>query len=228
MNPDRYEWDRISCSIAAKEIYIRDIYKSWYVTGINSCIDTIDKLADFLKDEVKDMPVICIGSSSGGYLAALLGVLLNADHVVAFSAQFELRNKGALDAKPFLRRYQNVPERAKYYDIKPFLERSDVPIYYLVPIKNEQDHYHYEYIKNVSCIRPIVFKSKHHGVIVPKGNLSGLLSMTASEWDLYYQRYRHKQVSPVIFSMRYEGAVKTGKDLWRTASKTVLKKIGKS
>ena len=32
---DRYEWQRNPYRIGKKNIYLRDIYKSWYVQGIN-------------------------------------------------------------------------------------------------------------------------------------------------------------------------------------------------
>ena len=44
---DRYEWENIHSTLATKEIYVRDVYKSWYVSGINEHVDTINKLIHF-------------------------------------------------------------------------------------------------------------------------------------------------------------------------------------
>lgn len=81
---DCYEWRNFHPLNAKKRIYIRDIYKSWYVTGVNQDIDSIDKLVDLIKKESNGLKLVCIGSSSGGYLAVLLGCLLHADHVLCF------------------------------------------------------------------------------------------------------------------------------------------------
>ena len=68
---DRYEWAHIPCNKADKTIYIRNIYKSWYVTGINDRISNMNQLILFLKHETDGYETVTIGSSSGGYLAAL-------------------------------------------------------------------------------------------------------------------------------------------------------------
>ena len=224
---DHYEWTKIACDLASKEIFIRDIYKSWYVTGINERINTVDKLIEFVRVEAGDMPIICVGSSSGGYLAALLGAKLHAVHVVAFSAQWELSNQGAMGVNPFLQRYQNDPNRAKYYDLKPILEYSDVPVYYIVPIRNAQDRFHYEHINGVPCVYPLVFNSRHHGVVIPKGNLSSLLSLTTQQLHALYKEYQGRTISPIGFSIKNEGIIKTIRDLWKAGYKKVKSKIGR-
>lgn len=65
---NRYEWTNYHLSCAEKEIFIRDIYKSWYVTGINVNLDTIDKMVQFLKKETEGLKTILIGSSLGDIL----------------------------------------------------------------------------------------------------------------------------------------------------------------
>lgn len=44
---DYYEWVKYGSTVSKKAIFFRDIYKSWYVTGINRHISSIDKLAEF-------------------------------------------------------------------------------------------------------------------------------------------------------------------------------------
>lgn len=201
---DRYEWMNVHCSLASKSIYVRDIYKSWYVTGINSRINTVDNLVDFLKGETAGYKVITIGSSSGGYLAVLLGILLNADHVIAFSAQFELRNKYAFNPNPFLQKYEGT-DRSKYYDLKPFLLKSQVPVYYVVPLNCETDLYHWNRIKDVPNIGCLRFNSKHHGVVMFKANLEKFVSMNCMELDNIFQKWSGKLISPFRFSVHLIG-----------------------
>ena len=178
---DRYEWTNFSHPDAEKEIFVRDIYKSWYVTGVNSRLNTIDALIAYLKDEVQGFSVVTIGSSAGGYLAAILGYFLDAEHTIAFSPQFELENQWAIDLNPFLRNYQSDPNRNKYYDLKAVLAKSNVPIFYIVPIKSEIDRYHYNHIQGINCIHPFVFNDSHHGVVMLKENLSAFIYKSTND-----------------------------------------------
>lgn len=66
---DRYEWTRLKIRRAQKHIFVRDVYKQWYASGINAKINTIDKLTDWLREQVKGYKhLIIIGSSGGGTL----------------------------------------------------------------------------------------------------------------------------------------------------------------
>lgn len=167
-------------------------------------MNSIDKVADFLRDETKGYKVITIGSSSGGYLAVLLGCLLQADHVIAFSAQFELRNKFAFDPNPFLQKYEGT-ERSKYYDLKPLIADSSVPIYYFIPANCDQDIHHWNHVKNVPCVRCLPFKSSHHGVVIYKNNLSKIVSMRKEELEKIYEKQRWKKISVFNFSVEQVG-----------------------
>lgn len=206
---DRYEWTGITCRLAKKEIYIRDIYKSWYVIGINSKCNSIDKLLELLRIEIGEMPVVCIGSSAGGYLAALLACLLHAEYGIVFSAQFELNNKWALDRNPFLKKFELDKSRNKYYDLKSYLLKSTSPIYYICPIKSESDYYQLRHIREIECIKPLIFNSKHHGVVVFKNNLSTLISMTQGELELVYRSYMNTNICPFSFSVKLVGLYNT-------------------
>lgn len=194
---------------AEKEIFVRDIYKSWYVTGINSSINSVDKLVDFLKEITFGYKVILIGSSAGGYLAALLGSLMKAEYVIAFSAQFELRNQWAEAVNPFLKKYDSDYTKSKYYDLSKTLIESDTPVYYIVPIKSVQDRYHYNHVKNIRCMRPIVFNSSHHGIVMLKGNLNHFLSLSQEELQRLYDTNKGKIITTLEFSRQIDGMTGT-------------------
>lgn len=202
---NRFEWTYIRCRRAKKEIFVRDIYKSWYVTGINQKIDNIDSLASFISDMSDGLEIVCIGSSAGGYLAALLGSLLNAKYVIAFSAQFELKNRWAMEVNPFLKKYESDPHRNKYYDLKPIIESSSTPIYYIAPCKSEQDIYHMRHIKNVRNVKTIALKSSHHGVVMLKDNVKVFISLSLDELERLYSFFRGKETSRFSFSVKLVG-----------------------
>jgi len=86
---NRYEWinmskDRRVKAIAGKFIFVRDIYKSWYVKGVNSRLNSVDALVNYLRERVKGYQVITVGNSAGGYAAALFGALLGADRALSW------------------------------------------------------------------------------------------------------------------------------------------------
>ena len=58
--------------------YIRDIWLSWYVVGINAKYNTIDALIRKMREETEGMQVITVGVSSGGFIAAILASSLKA------------------------------------------------------------------------------------------------------------------------------------------------------
>jgi hypothetical protein len=72
---DWYEWRKNICPGIKKAIFLRDVKKQWYLEGINKNINSIEKLFDFLLDETQDLQVICVGSSTGGYAAKLMGCI---------------------------------------------------------------------------------------------------------------------------------------------------------
>ena len=63
--------------------FVRDVYKQWYLKGVNAEIDSIEKLYEFLKAETEGYQIVTVGSSAGGYAAVLFGYLLNATKVLA-------------------------------------------------------------------------------------------------------------------------------------------------
>ena len=65
VNKDKFEWENITQDIDhEKIIYIRDIWLSWYVVGINAKYNTIDALIRKMREETEGMQVITVGVSS--------------------------------------------------------------------------------------------------------------------------------------------------------------------
>ena len=87
-----FEWYHSRIRKASKHIFVRDVFKQWYLTGINAKINTPEKLTEFLRKETKGYNIVTIGSSAGGYAAILHGSLLNAKYVLAFNSQFEIKS----------------------------------------------------------------------------------------------------------------------------------------
>ena len=129
---NRYEWKNLRIHKAQKEIFMRDIYKSWYTMGINSKLNSIDAVITFLQKETSGYNVITVGSSAGGYMAALTASLLNAQYALCFSPQFDITS--GIKNNPILQKYEKL-SAGKYYSITKYIKRSYTRIFYFSPQK---------------------------------------------------------------------------------------------
>ena len=86
---DRYEFHRNMLKNVDRHIFVRDLLHLWYLKGINTQINSIPKLAKFLKEQTKGYEVTTIGLSVGGFIAMLIGSLINAKMVICFSGIFD-------------------------------------------------------------------------------------------------------------------------------------------
>ena len=164
---DRYEWAHVATEMiyyVKKIIFIRDVRKSYYVTGINRKIDCIDKLIEFLKAECEGYKTITIGNSAGGYCASLIGAKLHVQAVFNFSGQWNLYgHKNSIDNVYFLNKFANSKMHNKYFDISQLVKDSGVPIFYFYPQKSEDDIKQASYIHSLKNIYPFTFDSDKHG-----------------------------------------------------------------
>lgn len=105
VNKDKFEWENITQDIDhEKIIYIRDIWLSWYVVGVNVKYNTIDALIKKMREETEGMQVITVGVSSGGFIAAILASALKASYCLDFAGQFSLLHHWThVDTNPFLK-----------------------------------------------------------------------------------------------------------------------------
>lgn len=101
---NRYEWLHLSAvNKPKKEIFVRDIYLSWYVRGINREHPSYKALIDLLREMSREYTVRCVGASSGGFIAAIVAMELEAEICYSFSGQFSLGNHfDHLQTNPYL------------------------------------------------------------------------------------------------------------------------------
>lgn len=204
LRKDRYEWENVTKAKffrdrVGKIIFVRDIYKSWYINGINKECDGVWKVKKLLEELTKEKEVITVGNSAGGYAAVLFGSLLSAKAVLCFSGQFNLWNhKDILDTNHLIRKYKNDIDKSKFYDLRDWIEET-VPIYYFYPGRSEEDVRQSEVISGMENVFPISFDTKAHGVTVNGGNYPYLLVMDLQKLKQISIRYRGKEMSPGYF-----------------------------
>ena len=206
VNKDFYEWYHTRINRASKHIFIRDVFKQWYLAGINTNINYPEKLAAFLKQETQGYTdVITLGSSAGGYAAILYGSLINAQTVFAFNPQFEigsLLEQSSETINPLIFRLRN--ERDKYYDIVPFINEK-TEIYYFYSKHSPWDKEQHKYIKPQHNLYQIPFSSNHHGIPFLKAALPVVLNSNGKE----LKKWANKLHNPIAFTIKRIGLCKT-------------------
>lgn len=225
LEKDRYEWTRMKIRRAQKHIFIRDVYKQWYATGINSQINSIDKLIDWLRNEVNGYKYLIVsGSSGGGYAAALVGARLKASLIIDFNGQWEINSSIEKDGKvvsPILKKMKDESDEGiKYFNIA--CEEFDYErTFYLVSDRSPWDCKQLRLVEDFKNIHIIRFRNKHHGIPFMKVALPRILNMTYEELCVL-EKDIHR---PVLFEMKLVGVVPTVKYLFHLAKKILKKRF---
>lgn len=203
---DFYEMYHTRVNVAYKHIFVRDIQKQWYIGGINSHIHSPELLLEFLQKETRGYSVITIGSSAGGYAAVLFGSLLSAKRVFSFNGQFEINSllkTSNQQTDPLL--FRNAESTlARYFDLRNFINRDTV-IYYFSSLGSEWDNQQYKHINDIASVKPILFKTSHHGVPFVKSALPMVINMKSEALD----KFVGQKLNPLWFSIRMAGFSKT-------------------
>lgn len=171
-----YEFYNSLKSLNCDKIFVKDIKQSWYHKGINQDVDNIYKVKDILNDFINGKSykrVVFIGNSMGGYAAILFGLILNVNHVLAFSPQIfidrlnRFRFNDSRWNKELSNVYINNSNQKKFYNLKSVLKKSQslthIDIYYSVNSRLDSIHStRLEGFKNVSLFP---FKIGDHNLI---------------------------------------------------------------
>lgn len=191
---NRFEWVNLAPSGYKKYIFLRDVYKQWYVNGINNSINSQVRLIDFLRTETDGYDITCIGASSGGYAAVLFGSLLQAKKIFSFSGQFNLTSeieKGIKNRELV----KSALNDSCFIDVCAVARN----VFYFLPVCSRDDLAQSFFVKNNKNVVTIKFNSSKHGVIVYPFALEKLL--TADSPTLIKMAGRLN--SPLITTFRY-------------------------
>jgi hypothetical protein len=202
LKSDKYEWKRNKFTNAKKHIFLRDIHKQWYLSGINDKLNNPEKVLDFLRNETIGYRIYTVGSSAGGYGALLFGNLLECDRVYAFNAQLNLnvtiKNSNRL-IDPILFEIQNDIYWCKYLNIGNFLTYK-TENYYFQSCYSRLDIKQFEGINTEakSKINIIRFQTSNHGFPFLRINLKNVLQFSSNDLN----QYVNKTIHPLIFSIK--------------------------
>lgn len=207
-----FEWYNSRIYKAYKHIFIRDIFKQWYLAGINKNINSPTKLIDFLKEETNGYKVITIGSSAGGYAAILYGSFINTQYILAFNPQFEIESllkKSSEAINPLLFRIKD--ERKKFFNLSE-LTNKRIKIFYFYSNASPWDVEQNNYVRNTHLnIIPITFKSNHHGIPFLKIAIPTVINLNTTQLE----KISNKKQNPILFTIRMVGIRKTVMGLYK-------------
>ena len=218
---NKFEWYRTRIEKGEKHIFMRDIQKQWYLTGINHKLNSIEKVLDFLKKESEGYNVVTLGSSAGGFAAVLFGQMLNAELIFSFNGQMEIKSllKRSSEAiNPILFREQDNITISQYFELAKFISNPS-SIYYFYSNKSKWDKGQFDYIKKVE-LNYITFNTNHHGIPFLKSSLPYILSMNKE----CLTQFSRKTFSPIGFSIKIEGVFHALKGFMVQLVKYILKK----
>ena len=207
VNQNFFEWYKCRVKKACKHIFVRDVFKQWYLTGINGDINSQDKLYEWLLSETSGYKTITIGSSAGGYAASLFGSRLKSEKVICFNAQFSLKNvasNSSLQNNPVV--YSMIKECGFDADIVKFFD-AKATIFYVLSNKSEIDLWQSQFVKNHPSVHAIEFTSRKHGIPFLKVALSGFINLDVKKLETLSK----KKYSPIWFTISMVGLFKTMK-----------------
>lgn len=177
---DRYEFENLRPRLLPEmEIYLRDVRKSWYVTGINKKINTIEKLIRFLKKITANYKLVTVGSSAGGYLAILLGQVLHAERVFSFCGQVSLYVTDCINTYHWLNVNKNKKSYKQFHDISDMICKEN--IIFFTSMFSENDLKQLKLIENKSNVLFLKFDTDTHGVPFALFFLPEVLCMSIDE-----------------------------------------------
>lgn len=218
LEKNRFEWQNNRIEKAKKHIFLRDVFKSAYATGINSKINSMHKIIEFLKEETKGYKVVTLGSSSGGYAAFVTGVKLNADYIFSFTGQFNIYNFTLQHVYDFKRqspfyKFKDDPEYNQYYNLLETDGKTcNIPVFYFTSTQR-LDVLQKNLVQTYDNIFTFDMKSDDHRLPVYVFNFKDILNMDKNKLIRLGYKYSFKKISRFRLSVEVTGFKKTIKEL---------------
>lgn len=223
---DFYEWEKNKLEKFEKHIFLRDIYKGWYLLGVNRKINSPNKLIKFLKKETMGYEVTTVGVSSGGYAAVLYGSLLKADKIFSFNGQFNLEklieDEDVLKKNPVLKIAKNDKEKYIFLNIIKNIRKGNV--FYFVSKNSKEDYDNYmDLVKEKREVKVLKFDSSNHGIPIFLPTFKYLVDMKKEKLNSLKD-----EENKYLFALKVMGGWNFLKEIVKYIYYKVSKKIGRN
>ena len=190
---DRYEFHRNLLKNADRHIFVRDLLHLWYLKGINTQINSIPKLAKFLKEQTKGYEVTTIGLSVGGFIAMLIGSLINAKMVICFSGIFDCwAYTYKCNAK---HKSLSFFKQHPYRQTEKIIRESNVPIYYFAAIQCKNDADDLAKAEASPNIRVFHMNNATHHMPIDICCLTNVLNLEMEDFEKLYKKTKGKKLT---------------------------------
>lgn len=203
---NRYEWSNVTRKSSrikkyGKIIYVRDIYKQWYVKGVSKEINSIDKLIEYLREQTIGFEVTTVGNSAGGYIATLIGLKLDVKRVFNFSGQYNLND--IVDSQYYLNKERK--SNMHYYNLVPLLIEKSVDVFYFYPAYSKNDMEQAELVEGVEAVYSFAIDSDDHGLTVLPMCYQYMFTMNNSKMAKLYKKTKNKIINRKLFLIQTAG-----------------------
>lgn len=211
---DRYEWEGVAQSPLIKEtfgtvIFVRDIYKTYYMKGINGDVSNIEKLLILLKEITSGLRVTTCGNSAGGYMAVIAGNYLQADWVFSFGGQWNIEHTKEYFVEACKK------EWGKYYNIVNYAKENVVWFYSAL---NEDDNIQKSYLGEDNKAMVFAMRSKYHGFLLLFPCYKVILTLSNERIKKLHKKYQNRLIS----QRRFAAELLHGGELFRTCFKDIM------
>jgi pimeloyl-ACP methyl ester carboxylesterase len=192
-----FEFFKITSDLDTNRVFIRDLPQAMYHMGLPGVGGGVDGIVGSIRRRIEENGidrVVVVGNSGGGYASLLVGALLDADEVIAFSpvtfigpvARFVHRDRRA--PRLFFRAWISPDRRSDYFDLKEVLKKhgtgSTFRIYYChTGDMGRLDTLHATRMKDFPNVRLCRLDSGGHNLVKllrDDGKLDGILRRAIS------------------------------------------------
>lgn len=203
---DRFEWNRLATGKSShikadRIIFARDVYKQFYIAGVNHIVNSSDKLVDLLGELCKEYrEVITVGSSAGGNIAMLVALKLSASRCICFAGQTLINDVNSSFKEHIIKK---TDVHVDSMDILAQLENNkDCKIFYFYPAYNEGDTYQYDRISGCSNVYGFAFAQTNHAASMMDENKGFAISWDEIYLLKLYEHYHGKVINMYEFFFR--------------------------
>jgi len=173
----RFEFVRTASSIDVKRVFVRDVTQSWYQGNMKGVGRGPGGVAKTLQQIVVREGIersVLVGNSMGGFAALIVGSLMGADEVHAFSPTTfigpfaRLRHGDSRWWRHMLRAYRRSLFLPMYFDVVPFLTRYDGPTRFRVHYSTEDavDVIHAERLVGIPNVELLAYEHGGHELVM--------------------------------------------------------------
>ncbi len=211
---NKFEWKNIADNrriraCADRFVFVRDIYKNWCIQGINSRVNTQDKVAYVLREAIGDGKVfVTVGSSAGGYMAVLFGILLGAETIYAFSPQINLYEYHKDHPVNYYNEYCENPEINKYMDLTKLIPQFEGNIFYWYPAHCKEDIRQYNAVRSCCNVNFFAMNQSRHGGTLWGESMIRTLAMNPEDLKKLSRCFNGQIINPYEYCMRTSGRLK--------------------